>query len=229
MSSSKLKRFLNYDSYIKIIENKSDRVISAKDLLQTKFDENLEFSGKWSILFGNPAPDFSMMLFGPPASGKTSFLLEFAYFLASNFGKVIYISSEEFGSVTLVDKLEDIVKKSGLHSDDDGKFLIPENLFFGKGMSDLELYDFIIIDSVNDLNLDLADYKEIRDIYNDKAFISVLQYTKSGDFRGGLDWEHEMDIACEIEDGIIDVYKNRYGVKGSYDYFNDKVINKKEE
>lgn len=225
-----MKRILNFDIYIKSIqEKKSDRVISAKDLLNTDFDDMLEFTGKWEHLFGNPSPDFSMMLSGAPASGKTTILLEFAYYLASNFGKVIYISSEEFGSITLHDKLEEIVKRAGLHSEkNDGKFLLPDTLFFAKGMTDLEGYDFIIIDSVNDLNLDLSDYKEIRDIYDKKAFISVLQYTKSGDFRGGLDWEHEMDIACRIEAGVVDVNKNRYGQKGIYDYFNDKPLERNE-
>ncbi len=223
-----MKRILNFNKFTQsLLEDKSDRVISAKDLLDTDFDDMLEFEGKWEHLFGHPSPDFSMMLSGAPASGKTTILLEFAYYLASNFGKVIYISSEEFGSVTLQDKLQEIIKSAGMRSDDnENKFLLPDTLFFAKGMTDLEQYDFIIIDSVNDLNLDLADYKEIRDIYEKKAFISVLQYTKAGDFRGGLDWEHEMDIACRIEAGVIDVNKNRYGEKGIYDYFNDKPIDR---
>lgn len=206
-------------------EKKSDRVVSAKDLLQTDFDDYLDFEGKWKDIFGKPAPDMSMMLSGAPASGKTTILLEFSYYLASNFGKVIYISSEEFGSVTLVEKLEQIVKKTGKKSKEhEGKFLLPDNLFFAKGMTDLEDYDFVVIDSVNDLQLDLSDYKEIRDIYPKKAFISVLQYTKSGDFRGGLDWEHEMDISARIEAGIVTTKKNRYYTDTKYDYFNDELL-----
>jgi predicted ATP-dependent serine protease len=218
------KRVKYFDEFLK--EAKSDRVISAKDLLETDFEDYLEFDGKWEKIFGKPAPDMSMMLSGAPASGKTSILLEFSYYLASNFGKVIYISSEEFGSITLVDKLEEIIKTSGIKSEDgEGKFLLPDNLFFAKGMTDLEDYDFVIIDSVNDLNLDLMDYKEIRDIYPKKAFISVLQYTKAGDFRGGLDWEHEMDISAIIEAGVVTVKKNRYSAENSkYDYFNDEEL-----
>jgi predicted ATP-dependent serine protease len=216
------KRVQNFEEFVN--ENKSDRVVSAKDLLETDFEDMLAFEGKWEELFGRPAPDMSMMISGAPASGKTSILLEFAYYLASNFGKVVYISSEEFGSVTLAEKLEEIVKKEGSEGAEDGKFLLPDTLFFAKGMTDLEDYDFVIIDSVNDLNLDLMDYKEIRDIYYKKAFISVLQYTKSGDFRGGLDWEHEMDISCRITAGVVTVNKNRYGDNKRYDYFNDEAL-----
>jgi predicted ATP-dependent serine protease len=215
--------FKSFEQFLS--EAKSDRVISAKDLLETDFEDYLEFDGKWEQMFGKPAPDMSMMLSGAPASGKTSILLEFSYYIASKFGKLIYISSEEFGSVTLVQKLEEIVKKSGMKSEDnEGKFLLPDNLYFAKGMTDLEDYDFVVIDSVNDLNLDLMDYKEIRDIYPKKAFISVLQYTKSGDFRGGLDWEHEMDISAKIEAGVVTVKKNRYGENSKYDYFNDEPL-----
>jgi predicted ATP-dependent serine protease len=218
----RIKPFIQF-----INELKSDRVMSANDLLNQDYKDNLQFEGKWKDIFNSIAPDFTMMVTGAPGSGKTSFLLEFAYYLASNFGKVLYISSEEYGSVTLADKLEKIIKEKGLHkTSDDGteKSLIPKNLFFGKGFTDLQDYDFIVLDSVNDMNLDLMNFKEVRDIYSDKGFILVLQYTKAGDYRGGKDWEHECDVALDMKEGYIQTFKNRYGKKVCYDYFNDKVI-----
>lgn len=218
-------------------EMPSDRVVSAEDLLGKDFGEGLDFDNKFEILFGHPAKNFSMMLFGQPGSGKTYFALNFAYYL-TKFGKVLYVSSEEFGSVTLQDKLKDIIKEYGenskLSSDnlDKEDIKIPDNLYFAKGMTDLEGYDFIFIDSVNDMDLDIMDYKEVRDIYSDSAFISILQSTKEESYRGGKDWEHEMDIAGEIVEGVVDVYKNRYVETtelNSYDIFNDKQIFDKED
>lgn len=211
----------------------SDRVMSAEDLLDTEFAEGLEFEGKYSHLFGAPAPNFSMMLFGPPASGKSSFALEFAVYL-TNFGKVLYISSEEYGSVTLQDKVQNIIDSSDelqnkldSHNLDKPDSKTPDNLFFAKAFTDLEGYDFIFIDSVNDLDVDLMDYKEVRDIYPKSAWVNIMQVTKNEDeFKGGKSWEHEMDIAAEINEGIVDVYKNRFDKYGSYDIFNDKVIPK---
>lgn len=220
-----MKRIKPFVQFIN--ELKSDRVMSASDLLNQDYKDNLQFEGKWADIFGSIAPDFTMMVTGAPGSGKTSFLLEFAYYLASKFGKVLYISSEEYGSVTLAEKLEKIIKDKGLHkTDEDGKekSLIPKSLFFGKGFTDLQDYDFVILDSVNDMNLDLMDFKEIRDIYSTKGFILVLQYTKAGDYRGGKDWEHECDIALDMKEGYIKMFKNRYGKKVCYDYFKDSII-----
>lgn len=222
-----MNKVMNNIIYFKdfLIEKRSDRVMSAKDLLDSDFENNLNFEGKWKEIFGNPTPNFSLAVTGAAFSGKTSFLLEFAYYLASNFGKVIYISTEEYGGKSLQTKLEETIKRSGIKSHDkNGKFLVPENLFFAKGMVDLEPYQFIIIDSVSDVNLDIEDYKELTDIYEDAAFIVVLQQTKSKIFRGTNEWLHEVDIFSEIKNGIVTTTKNRYYEKSMYDYFNDKIL-----
>lgn len=220
-----MKRIKPFNEFVN--ELKSDRVMSANDLLNQNYEDNLNFEGKWADILGSIAPDFTMMVTGAPGSGKTTFLLEYSYYLASNFGKVLYISSEEYGSVTLSEKLEKIIKDKGLHKTDDSgvkKSLIPKNLFFGKGFSDLQDYNFVILDSVNDMDLDIMDFKEVRDIYSSKGFVVVLQYTKSGEFRGTNEWEHECDIAIDMKEGYIRTFKNRYGDKTCYDYFKDVKI-----
>lgn len=205
--------------------NKTDMVMSASDLLNQDYATDMVFSGKWDDILGDISPDFSMLVSGSPGSGKTTFLLEFAYMLASEFGKVLYISSEEYGSSTLAEKLELIVKRNGLHKEGDSKkSLIPKNLFFGKSFSDLTDYNFIIVDSVNDVDLDIMDYREIRNIYPDKGFVLVLQTTKAEDYRGGKDWEHEADIAIFMKNGNTKMFKNRYGKFNCYDYFNDEIV-----
>ena len=201
--------------------------MSASDVLKQDYQTNLNFEGKWGDVLGNIAPDFMMMVSGEPGSGKTTFLLEFAYYLASNFGKVLYISSEEYGSITLADKLKMVIKDKGLHKEVEGheKSLIPKDLFFGKGFSDLSNFDYVIIDSVNNLNFDLMDFKEMRDIYPEKGFVVVLQTTKAEEtYRGGKDWEHEADIAVYMIGGKTKMFKNRYGKMLCYDYFNEESI-----
>lgn len=205
-----------------INEETNKRVISASELLTQDYAKVLPFTGKWNYIFGNPSPDFSMMVTGEPGSGKTSLLLEFAYYLASNFGKVLYISSEEFGSKTLYDKLKYTLKNNIFKNGED--IVIPNTLFFGKGFADLQDYDFIIVDSVTEMNLDIMEYREIKDIYPNKAFILVLQHTKSGEYRGSKEWEHDLGICASVDNGVIDVFKNRYASKTKYDYFKDKKI-----
>ncbi|PZR31615.1 MAG: hypothetical protein DI538_20760, partial [Azospira oryzae] len=53
------------------------------------------------------------------------------------------------------------------------------------------------------------------------SFILILQHTKAGNYKGGKDWEHEIEIAGEVEKGVITIYRNRYGVKGSMNFFTD--------
>jgi predicted ATP-dependent serine protease len=181
-------------------------VVSANDMMDMTFD-TIDFTGDWQVLLGNPSPSFDMLVHGEPGSGKTTFLLKFAKYLSLKFGRVLYVSSEEFGSTTLVKMLKDLEIAS-------------ERLFFANDLSGgLDEYDFVIVDSVNDIGMTMSDFKVLREEHPLTAFLLVLQHTKSGDYRGGKDWEHEVEIGAEVVEGIVTVYRNRYGVKGSLNIF----------
>lgn len=185
-------------------------VLTAEEMANRKF-EVLNFSSPWITLIGKPARNFTMMLHGEPGAGKTTLLLKFAKYLANTFGKVLYVSSEEFSASTMTDKINLLLNP------------FPPNLEFAANLKDpiLSNYEFIILDSVNDLGLKLQDYKDLRDKHPNTCFILILQHTKAGSYKGGKDWEHEIEIAGEVENGVITIYRNRYGVKGSMNFFND--------
>lgn len=185
-------------------------ILTAEEIANREVDA-LNFNYRWSALLGKPARNFRMMIHGEPGGGKTTFLLKFAQYLAENFGKVIYISSEEFAATTLTTKVKELFNA------------FPPNLHFTENANqyDLSEYDFIVLDSVNDLGLSIADFKQLKQDYPNAAFILLLQHTKSGQFKGGKEWEHETEIAGEIENGLVTIYKNRYGVKGTLDFFNN--------
>ncbi len=185
-------------------------ILTAEEIANREF-EVLNFNYRWSALLGKPAKNFTMMIHGEPGGGKTTLLLKFAQYLAEDFGKVIFISSEEFAATTLTTKVKELFNE------------FPPNLHFTENVKqyDLSEYDFIVLDSVNDLGLTIADFKQLKLDYPNAAFILLLQHTKSGQFKGGKEWEHETEIAGEIENGLVTIYKNRYGVKGSFDFFNN--------
>jgi hypothetical protein len=211
--------------YLKTFETaEAEGILSASEILTKTYEEPLGVQGKWKIIFGDLTPDFTAMVSGQAGSGKTSMLLELSYYLAKNHGSVLYISSEEYDSLTLVDKLKDVLRNRIFKSSEVKAEDIPSNLYFAKDLRDLKPYDFIIIDSVNEMDLDIRDYREIRDIYPDKAFIMVFQVTKAGEFRGENQFRHETGFYAEIDNGVIDVKKNRYGKKVMYDYFNSKIL-----
>jgi predicted ATP-dependent serine protease len=169
----------------------------------------LNFISFWQVLFGNPAKNFTMMFHGEPHNGKTIFLLMLAQYLAENFGEVLYVSSEEFASPTMTKKVNEFLNP------------IPQRLHFAENLTDPDLsqYQFIILDSVNDLGLKLNAYKQIRKENPNTAFIFILQHTKAGDFRGGKEWEHTAEIVGEVSKGVVNITKNRYAPKSTLDFF----------
>lgn len=94
-------------------------------------------------------------------------------------------------------------------------------MHFSGSLTDVDLshYKLLILDSVNDAGLTLENYKELRHQYPDLAIILILQKNKKGEFKGGKDWEHEVEIFGNLyknEEGkrLINITKNRYGVLG---------------
>ncbi|MBK8291041.1 MAG: hypothetical protein IPK96_08870 [Flammeovirgaceae bacterium] len=183
-------------------------VLTAEEMANRKLDL-LSFFSFWQSLFGNPAKNFTMMFHGEPHNGKTIFLLKLAQYLADNFGDVLYVSSEEFASPTMTKKVNEFLNP------------LPARLHFAENLQDPNLsnYQFIILDSVNDLGLKINEYKEMRKEHPDTAFIFILQHTKAGDFKGGKDWEHIAEIAGEVHKGVVTVTKNRYAPKSTLDFF----------
>jgi hypothetical protein len=184
-------------------------ILTAEEMATRKLDL-LSFASFWQKLFGNPARNFTMMFHGEPHNGKTIFLLKLAQYLAENFGEVLYVSSEEFASPTMTTKVNEFLNP------------LPKRLHFAENLKDPKIsdYDFVIMDSVNDLGLKISQYKEIRKNHPDTAFIFILQHTKAGDFKGGKDWEHIAEIAGEVSKGVVTITKNRYAPKNTLDFFN---------
>jgi hypothetical protein len=183
-------------------------VLTAEEMANRQLDL-LDFFSFWLSLFGKPANNFTLMIHGEPHNGKTIFLLKLAQYLANNFGDVLYVSSEEFASPTMTKKVSEFLNP------------LPDRLHFAENLTDPDLsqYNFVILDSVNDLGLRINDFKELRKEHPDTAFIFILQHTKSGNFRGGKDWEHLAEIVGEVEKGVISITKNRYAPKTSIDFF----------
>jgi hypothetical protein len=183
-------------------------VLTAEQMANRQLDL-LEFFSFWLTLFGKPAKNFTMMFHGEPHNGKTILLLKLSQYLAEFFGKVLYISSEEFASPTMTTKVQEFLNP------------FPERLHFAENLKDPDLsqYEFIILDSVNDLGLKVNNYKELRKEYPNTAFIFILQHTKAGDFKGGKDWEHIAEIAGEVDKGVVTITKNRYAPRFSLDFF----------
>ena len=75
-------------------------------------------------------------------------------------------------------------------------------------------YDFVIFDSATSIGLTPEIFEKIVKQNNGTSFVSILQSTKEGAFRGSNVWEHLVDVEIRFEDGIAKTEKSRFGGKG---------------
>lgn len=167
---------------------------TGDEILLKEFD-SLEFTGKFLELIGRPSRIFSAIIWGLPKGGKSNLSLRFADYLQEYFGDVVYIAAEEGESVTLRDKFKEIGGSKVLVAETRNKDEIREYL---KSKS----CDFVFIDSINNAGID-SDFLEILKIENpDKSFISIVQATKSGTFKGDQSLTHNCDFIIKVVAGI---------------------------
>jgi predicted ATP-dependent serine protease len=195
----------------KIEQAKISGVMSADELVAYEYDA-YPFDGKWQKLIGNPAKSFHMMVFGRPKQGKSIFCFQLAKYL-SKFGKVLYIASEEGFSATLQQKLTEFGA-------------VNPNLYFAN-YRDYETikqnitghdYEFIVIDSINFINLEPEDVEELKSLNKEKAFITIQQATKGGQFRGSQQFAHNCDIIIEVIQGVAN-HTGRYAAPSEMQIF----------
>lgn len=161
------------------------RLLSSVDFSSYKFT-SLGFTGKWLALIGDPVKGFIVMIFGKPKLGKSYLAVDFAGYLARQFGRVLYVSKEEGMSATMQQKLVD---KKAAHS----------NLYLAEDVpEDLTPYDFVFFDSATRLGLEPEDISEFKARYPGKSFIYVFQTVKDGNFRGSQEFEHDVDCIIEV-------------------------------
>jgi Mn-containing catalase len=194
-------KILNDEKHSVIQTN--DKVISSKEL-KTMDYKSLNFQNRWKDFFGLPAVVFSLAVHGKPGEGKSTFCIQFAQYLAENFGMVVFISGEEGFSKTLRDKV--------VNNKADSSFL-----FFAdyKNYDEIKAklenkFHFIFLDSLDTLKIDTMRLRELRELFPNSAFITISQSTKDGKMRGSNEIVHDADIAVKVENGIAITTKNRF-------------------
>jgi predicted ATP-dependent serine protease len=188
--------------------NLSQKIISSRDLKSMNYNA-LSFQGKWFDFFGYPSINFHCVIHGMSGEGKSTFAVQFANYLAENFGTVLYISGEEGFSKTFKDKfINNNAFADGLSVADLRNFdsIIKE--------VQINTFNFIFIDSLDNMKIDAHKMKELREHYKDSSIITISQSTKDGKMRGSYEIVHDSDIAVRVENGIATTTKNRFKEKG---------------
>lgn len=187
----------------KFVASKRLEGIVNSDQIKKMSFRQIPIDGIYKELFNKLYYDTQLMFWGVPGSGKTVGLLQFADYLSDRMGmKALYLANEELNRSTLSEKLN--------------QFEISNKIDFAKNFKDLEKagkklsdYDVIFFDSIQSLGIDLDDYKKLVEDNRGKMFVLIVQSTKDGDFKGGKEWEHEVDIAAEFINRKLVFSKNR--------------------
>lgn len=169
-------------------------IMSARDLEMYEYAK-YDFDGRWQQFFGDPSINCHYMVFGLPKSGKSTFCMHFAKYLADNHGSVLYVASEEGFSQTLKNKLTNF----GLTSD---RMHFSNYREAEPIMNVASEYDFMFIDSVNFINISPEQVREMKHKNPNLSLITIQQATKDGDFRGSQEFAHDCDSIVKIVDGI---------------------------
>lgn len=183
-------------------------LMNSQELTTMEFD-TIGFMGKWLDLIGDPTPGFSAMIYGRPKMGKSYLSIDFAGYLAKHHGKTLYIANEEKLGFTLAEKLKNM---KAAHRD----LIVSESI-----LDDLSQYDFVFIDSVNNLELQPEELTTLKQQYPKTSFIFVFQTTKTGQFRGRNTFQHDVDIVIEVPEIGKAIQYGRYNQGGELNIFDE--------
>lgn len=189
--------------------SKQNGVLSSIELAGMEF-ETLPLTGDYKRLIGIPSRNFSAMVYGMPGSGKTSFCIMFAKYLAEMLTmKVLFATIEEGINHTIQEK---VLRLNAVHPNLSIASYMPE---------DLSMYDVVFIDSVNTFRYLPEDVKALRNLYPNTIFISIFQVTKEGKYKGSQEYEHDVDVVIRAENGTVSTVgcKNRFGAGGEINVF----------
>ncbi len=169
-------------------EEDNGMIVSSGELLAMDF-QTIGLQGKYKQLIGDPSVGFTAMVYGLPKSGKSTMCLDFANYLASRHGKVLYCAIEEGFSYTLKEKIERLkAHHSNLYITD----RVPENL---------NDFQFVFIDSVSKAGMDVNAIDQLRKMHPDTSFIFIYHTTKEGNFKGVNEHAHEVDVIVQVDKG----------------------------
>ena len=189
-------------------------VLSA-DELQSLDYEKYAFDGDYVEFIGKPAIGFHALVYGLPKSGKSIWSMQFADYLANNFGKVMYVACEEQFKGTLKEKVKDWTTNRS-------------HLDFGKVDTFEEInkliqgYNFVIIDSLDYADVSVEEMEQLKRNHPKTSFVTIKQVTKDGQFRGSQEYAHNCDIIISISDGQA-YQKGRFNGGGQMSVFEREI------
>ncbi len=199
------------------------KLISAHTVLENKY-KTLPIDEEWVDIIGLPESNFRMIVYGESGGGKTTFAMKLAVMLTS-LGKVYYNSSEQGEGKSI----QDAFRRADVGSCPKGTFMLADRHTFTEMMDSLgkkRSAPFVVIDSLNYLNLTKAQYQTMVETFPKKVFI-IISWSDGkrpmGDHAKAI--EYMADIKVRVNDGEV-IALSRFGATEPYRLFPSKKAKK---
>jgi hypothetical protein len=172
----------------------------------------LSLTRVWRDFFGSLEESFSMLIWGLPGMGKSSFILLFLQEL-QRIGACLYLTTEETQAK--------IAHKAG----------VMNVRSTGYGMDALEIktnpyqaiqyyagsgkYQFIVVDSISEMKMTAEQAQYLINTFPHVNFTFISHSNKDGRaYAGAKEIAHKVDVVIKIDEGIATTVKNRFGETG---------------
>jgi predicted ATP-dependent serine protease len=167
----------------------------------------LELPPEIKGVFGTlPVGTWSMALWGPPGSFKSTSALVLGGALCQHLGRVVYLSLEEGHGAAVGERL----RRLEIRRQDLLIACMPDLLQVVELAREREAKT-IIIDSLGYLpHVDAEDLARLSREAN-VSYVVILHATKAGQARGPLSILHHVDVVIALEGGNFTHTKNRFG------------------
>lgn len=168
-------------------------VIPVAELLNMEF-EILPFSGKWADFMQYVPRNVCTAIYGKEGAGKSSFAWKFADYL-TQFGPVLYNVVDQGLNAMTVKVITDAKVKNidKIGTSDAGSLDALEK--------DMEGYQFVFIDLINNYNITPEAFRDFKRKHNDKSFHLVFETLKDkvGTFKGQGSWMNIVDAKIHLD------------------------------
>lgn len=212
---AELKEFKDNKEHLP--QKKKVKEFTGNELIEKKFD-SLEFEGKFKELIGKPSKLFSAIIWGLPKGGKSNFSIRFADYLQEYFGDVVYIAAEEGESVTLQEKIKAIGGSHVTFAENKDRQSIREYI-------QSKPCHFVFVDSINNVGIDNEFLELLKQENPTKSFVSIVQATKGGNFKGDQALTHNCDFIIKVIEGVA-YHSGRFNTTSEINIFSEPLYQK---
>ncbi len=210
----KVAKHLDLLEYTSLADCEIKENVTLNDLVKLTPPETIRLPNALQSFLGKLPRKFNMLLWGSPGSGKSTFAMTLANALSSN-GSVRYITSEEsIQGKGFIDR----IKRTRAY-----RPIVAQELKNFKDIIDVlknTQNDYVLIDSVNNLDVQSKDVVKILTLFPKVSFIFIAHAQKDQrSYRGATELAHDVDIVVNVAEGIATTTKNRFHKLEQYRIF----------